>query len=156
MDSLPHLTELSRLIQLAVAPVFLLAGIAGFLNVMTGRLGRIVDRHRVIQRRLLALTNPDSIAQNNKELHSLSRRIRLINWAVGLCTLSGLWVCILVVTLFVGNYWQVSIDDGIVLFFVLAMLSLIVSLVLFLKETHLATRTLRVATELLENNLGQE
>jgi hypothetical protein len=149
MEPVSHLTELSRLIELAIAPVFLLAGVAGFLNVMTGRLGRIVDRHRVIQRRLLALTEQEMIAQNNMELRVLTRRISLINWAVGLCTFSGLWVCFLVVTLFAGNYWQIRIDDGIVLFFVLAMLSLIAALLLFLKETQLATRTLRVATEYL-------
>lgn len=150
MESVSHLSELSRLIQLAVAPVFLLAGVAGFLNVMTGRLGRIVDRHRVVQRRLLALKDPDMLARNNAELLVLQRRIRLNNWSVGFCTLSGLLICMLVVTLFVGNYWSIHVNGGIVLFFVLAMLALIFALILFLKETHLATRTLRVASEFLE------
>ncbi|WP_317932948.1 DUF2721 domain-containing protein [Halioxenophilus sp. WMMB6] len=150
MDSLNHLSDLARLIQLAVAPVFLLTGIAGFLNVMTGRLGRIVDRHRVLQRRIFALSDEAILEQTNKELMVLKRRIRLINLAVGLCTISGLQVCILVVTLFVGNYWQVRVDGGIVLFFVLAMLALIMALLLFLKETQLATRTTRLAIEFAE------
>ncbi len=150
VESLSHLTEISRLIQIAVAPVFLLAGIAGFLNVMTGRLGRIVDRHRTLQRRLLVLTDEHMLTQSNRELHVLQRRIRLINWAVGFCTLSGLLVCMLVVTLFSGSYWTVPVDQIIVVAFVLAMCSLIVALLLFLKETHLATRTMRVATEFLE------
>ena len=90
------------------------------------------------------------LTQSNRELHVLQRRIRLINWAVGFCTLSGLLVCMLVVTLFSGSYWTVPVDQIIVVAFVLAMCSLIVALLLFLKETHLATRTMRVATEFLE------
>jgi len=153
MESLNHLSELSRLIQLAVAPVFLLAGIAGFLNVMTGRLGRIVDRHRSLQRRVLVASGQEMLDMSNAELKVLQRRIRLINWAVGFCTLSGLLICMLVVTLFAGSYWQIRVNGGIVLFFVLAMMSLIFALLLFLKETHLATRTMRVAAEFLEQDL---
>lgn len=150
MDPLNHLSELTRIIQAAVAPVFLLAGVAGFLNVMTGRLGRIVDRQRVVQRRILTLSEPTKVAQNNKELQVLMRRIRLINWAVGLCTLSGLMICFVVMTLFVGSYWDIRVDLGIVLLFAFAMISLSVALLLFLKETHLATRTMVVASEYLD------
>lgn len=150
MEPLVSITSLSQLIQLAVAPVFLLAGIAGFLNVMSGRLGRIVDRSRVVERRSFGLKEPALIERNNKELSALQRRIQLNNWSIGFCTFSGLLVCMLVVTLFIGSYWGIKMDDAVVMFFVLAMLSLIVSLVLFLKETQLATRTLRDATEVLE------
>lgn len=150
MESLSHLAELSRLIQIAVAPVFLLAGIAGFLNVMTGRLGRIVDRYRFLQRRLLVLTDEHQQDQSNQEVKVLRKRIRLINWSVGFCTFSGLLVCGLVVTLFVGSYWPIQVDQIIVAFFVLAMFSLIIALLMFLQETHLATRTMRVAAEFLE------
>jgi Protein of unknown function (DUF2721) len=144
------LSDLSHLIQLAVAPVFLLAGIAGFLNVMSGRLGRIVDRARVVERRKLALQNPELIERSNLELETLWRRIRLINWSIGLCTTSGLLVCILIVALFAGSYWGVNVGGGVVAIFVLALLVLIVSLVLFLRETQLATRTLREGGEFLE------
>ena len=150
MDHLINLNDLSHLIQLAVAPVFLLAGVAGFLNVMTGRLGRIVDRHRVLQKRALALTDSDQLAMNNRELKVLKRRIRLNNWSVAFCTSSGLLICLLVVTLFTGSYWAIRVNEIIVLLFVLAMCSLIIALVLFLKETHLATRTLRLATEVAD------
>lgn len=147
MNSLPHLSEMSHLIQLAVAPVFLLAGVAGFLNVITGRLGRIVDRHRVVQRRRLIIKDPDILALTNQELEVLKRRIRLNNWSIGFCTLSGLLICMVVVTLFAGSYWQIPVVGGIVILFVLAMLSLILALLLFIRETHLATQTLQVAVE---------
>ena len=152
MDPIPHLSEMSHLIQLAVAPVFLLAGVAGFLNVITGRLGRIVDRYRVVQRRLLTTKDPELTALNERELVVLRRRIRLNNWSIGFCTLSGLLICMVVVTLFAGSYWKFPVVGGIVILFVLAMLSLILALLLFIKETQLATRTLQVAVEHLESN----
>ena len=141
------IADLSHLIQLAVGPVFLLAGIAGFLNVMSGRLGRIVDRTRVMELRLASMHAAVPVARVNSELQMLRRRSRLTNLAIGFCTFSGLLVCLLVVTLFAGSYWGLTIGGLIVAFFVLAMLSLIVSLVMFLRETQLATRTLREAGE---------
>lgn len=150
MEPISSVTDLSHIIQLAVAPVFLLAGIAGFLNVMSGRLGRIVDRARVVERRALSLKNATFVARNQKELNALRRRIRLINWSIGCCTVSALLVCMLVVTLFVGSYWHFTIDPIIIALFVLAMLALITALLVFIKETLLATKTLRESAEYLE------
>ena len=53
MDQLTSIETIATVIQLAVAPVFLLAGIAGLLNVLSIRLGRVVDRVRVVETRLL-------------------------------------------------------------------------------------------------------
>jgi uncharacterized protein DUF2721 len=150
MGSVVNVIDLSHIIQVSVAPVFLLAGIAGFLNVMSGRLGRIVDRARVIERRRLGLQDSELLERTDKELKTLWRRIRLINWSIGLCTMSALSICILIVTLFVGTYWGFKMDGAIVLFFVLAILVLIISLILFLKETQLATRTLRSGGEFID------
>ena len=149
MDPLLSISDLSRLIQLAVAPVFLLAGIAGFLNVMSGRLGRIVDRSRVVELRSLSLKDEAKRERAQVELRVLRKRIRLNNWSIGFCTLSGLLVCMLVVTLFAGSYWGINVSGEIVVFFVAAMVALIVALVLFIQETLLATRTLRDASEVL-------
>lgn len=150
MESLISSTDLSHLIQLAVAPVFLLAGIAGFLNVMSGRLGRIVDRARIVERRVLTLKDETLISRIHKELKALRRRMTLISWSIGLCTVSALLVCLLVVTLFVGSYWGVNVGIAIAAFFVLAMFALIVALILFIKETMLATRTLRENSGFIE------
>ena len=140
-------TDLALIIQLAVAPVFLLAGIAGFLNVMSGRLGRIVDRARVVGLRELRLSDPEQKAICSLELKILWRRAKITNWSIGLCTAAALLVCSLIVSLFVGGFWKLHIGILIVGLFVLALLFLIVALMLFLKEVQLATRTLRIARE---------
>ena len=154
MNSMIEVTDLALIIQLAVAPVFLLAGIAGFLNVISGRLGRIVDRARVVGQRELRLSDPEQKAICQQELRFLWRRTKVTNWSIGLCTAAGLLVCVLIVSLFVGGFWQLHIGGLVIGFFVLALVLLIVALMLFLKEVQLATRTLRVAREFSFEDVG--
>ncbi|MCR9186243.1 MAG: DUF2721 domain-containing protein [Halieaceae bacterium] len=143
-------TALASIIQIAVAPVFLLAGIAGFLNVMSGRLGRIVDRARVLERRVNTFSDADKLALASRELRTLWRRVKIINWSIGMCTASALMVCVVVVSLFIGDFLAIHIETFVVVAFVLGLLLLIVALVLFLKEVQLATRVLVAGLEYSE------
>ncbi len=140
-------TTLATIIQIAVAPVFLLAGIAGFLNVMSGRLGRIVDRARILERRVNSLVDEAKLALATRELRTLWRRVMIINWSIGMCTASALMVCVVVVSLFIGDFLAIHIETFVVIAFVLALMLLIVALVLFLKEVQLATRVLVAGLE---------
>ena len=74
----------------------------------------------------------------------------MINWSIGMCTASALLVCSVVVSLFIGHFWMIHLDETIVGLFVLALLLLIMALVLFLKEVQLATRTLQMGREFLD------
>ncbi|PHS73947.1 DUF2721 domain-containing protein [Porticoccus sp.] len=154
MNSMIEITDLALIIELAVAPVFLLAGIAGFLNVISGRLSRIVDRARVVGQREIRLSDPEQKAVCQQELKFLWRRTKVTNWSIGLCTAAGLLVCVLIVSLFVGGFWQLHIGGLIIGFFVLALVLLIVALMLFLKEIQLAIRTLGVAREFSFEDMG--
>jgi hypothetical protein len=149
------ITDLASVIQIAVAPVFLLAGIAGFLNVMSGRLGRIVDRARVAERRAAVLSDEALLELARRELLTLWRRIKIINWSIGLCTASALTVCAVVVSLFVGNYWDLHIGNMVSALFVLALTLLIFALLLFLKEVQLATRSLQMGREFIDTQEGR-
>lgn len=142
-----HLSDMAGIIQLAVAPVFLLAGIAGFLNVMAARLGRIIDRVRVLDERMLANQDHANSERWQAEYRILFRRATITNYAIGLSTGSALSVCILVASLFIGDYLDLAISGLIVVWFSLAMLLLIMALGLFLKEFQLATRTLYLAKD---------
>ena len=148
MNPIVTVTDLAMIIELAVAPVFLLAGVAGFLNVMSGRLGRIVDRARVVEVRESRLSDSKQRAIAHKELVVLWRRVNIINWSIGFCTAAGLLICTLIVSLFVGGFWRLNIGGLIVGFFVLALVLLIIALTYFLKEVQLAIRTLRMGKEL--------
>jgi len=135
-----HLGNISHIIQLAIAPVFLLTGVGTNLTVLTNRLARIIDRTRVLEDRMRATgtENPDAL----DELRTLFRRAHLINRAITLSTSCALLICLVIATLFIGGALELSLAKVIALLFVLAMLSLIGSFVYLLREIFLATRTL--------------
>ncbi|WP_297823498.1 DUF2721 domain-containing protein [uncultured Paraglaciecola sp.] len=144
-------TDLAQVIQIVVAPIFMLTGIAGFLNVMSGRLGRIVDRARIMERRVFTIKEPEFLDQSENELKNLWRRIKLINRSIGLCTASALFVCSVVVLLFLGDLLLFDLSQLIITLFVIALFLLIFALLTFLKEVQLATTTLKMGKEKMFN-----
>lgn len=138
-------TNIAHAIQLAVAPVFLLAGIGGLLGVLTNRIGRIIDRSRKLQEQLPASAEPRR-AELRDELGLLARRARLINRAIALCTASALLVCVVIAVLFLGSFVALSMSAPIALLFIGAMLCLISALLLLMREILLSTARLRIST----------
>jgi hypothetical protein len=144
--------SIAHTIQLAVAPVFLLAGISGFLNMLAGRLARVVDRSRALEAQFTAPDRPDH-ARQMRELRLLDRRIVVINRAIYLCTASAIAICLVVAGLFIAALGDLGFARTMAVAFVLAMLLLVSGLVHFLVEVRLALRTIRVSDELLEREL---
>lgn len=149
MFELPAISSIAQTIQLAIAPVFLLAGIAGILNVLTGRLARIVDRSRVVEQ-LHAETVGEVHKRHVGELRLIDRRIALVNAAISLCVASAILVCLLVALLFITQLAHLAFRVAVAVAFILGMALLVAGLVLFLVEINLAIRGLRVREELLE------
>ena len=147
MEDIASIETIAGVISLAVAPVFLLAGIAGLLGVMSTRLGRITDRARVVERRIPDAACPEQERVLNDEAASLWERTRIINWAIRLCTLGALAVCLVIVALFVGELAAIKIAVAVAVLFVAAMLFIISGLVLFLREVGIATRNMRLGME---------
>ena len=139
MQNTADVTTVAHVIQLAVAPVFLLTGIGAILNVITSRLARIVDRSRV-------LVNSDGQIKPalKDEVTLLTRRTRWVHWAVSLCTISALLVCIVIAALFVGAVSGFDPSRTVSLLFILAMLALILGLLCLLREIFLATGNLEL------------
>jgi hypothetical protein len=143
MADFSTLASIAHLIQLSVAPVFLLTGVGAILGVLTGRISRIVDRARKLESGL-AETPSAAHPEVHQELRRLSRRARLTYWSISLCTISALLVCTMIALLFVGHFVPVSIAGIVALLFIVAMLSLISGLLCFLREVYLAVRNLRI------------
>ena len=136
------LNDVGHAIQLALAPVFLLTGIAGILNVMTGRLARIIDRGRQLSGRAV----PQGSARTSlaMELQSLETRRHLASKAITACTLSALLVCTVVTALFVEALVGLKLDLLVGFLFACSTLGLVLGLAYFLREVHLATQTVRI------------
>lgn len=137
MQNPADVTTVAHVIQLAVAPVFLLTGIGAILNVITTRLARIVDRNRV----LIGSDEPIK-SVHQEEMAKLARRTRWIHWAVSLCTASALFVCVVIAVLFIGSVTGYDPSRTVSLLFISAMLMLICGLLCFLREIFLATDNL--------------
>ncbi|MGZ8200051.1 MAG: DUF2721 domain-containing protein [Methylosarcina sp.] len=137
-----QLTDLAHVIQLAVAPVFLLTGVGSVLSVLTNRVGRIVDRTRLLENRL-ADNECTAPAEIRCELVLLSRRVRVVNWAISLCTFCALLICTVIVSLFVGTLVGLDFHTFIASLFIIAMIALILALLFFLREIYLAIASLR-------------
>ena len=135
-------------IQLAVAPVFLLSGIGAILNVLAARLGRAVDRARKVEGEIDSY-DPALRSAAILELGVLDRRIGAVHRAIAMCTMSALFVCILVAVLFVGDFIVIRAAAIVALLFITAMALLIAGLLLFLHEVRIATRSVRVKGILL-------
>jgi len=147
-----QVSDIAHTIQLALAPVFLLASMAGILNMLAGRLTRIVDRSRTIAREIAPPGDPVRKDQAS-ELRMLDRRMSLVNWAIFFCTSSALAICVVVAGLFVAALGGFGFARTVAMVFVVAMLLLITALLLFLVEVRLARRTVRVAQALLDHPL---
>ena len=137
------ITDLARVIQLSIAPVFLITGIASLLGVLSGRLARLIDRARILE--ALVVRAPEATpAKVREELNVLSRRGKLIYRAINLGTTSALLVCFVIASLFISALGEYPISKIVGGLFIAAMLALIAALLFFLREVFLATRALRI------------
>ncbi len=134
-----QVSSVAHVLQLAAAPVFLLAGVGALLAVLTSRLARVIDRFHVLERELAENPSPDYRQKARTTITSLARRARLIHWAITLCTFCDLLVCLVIAALFVGAVFQVELPGTIAGLFITAMLALIAGLVCFLREIAVAT-----------------
>jgi hypothetical protein len=134
-----QLASVAQVIQLAVAPVFLLTGVGALLGVLANRLARVIDRFHVLEKGLASEMPSTERSSTLATVISLSRRARLIHWAITLCTACDLLVCLVVAALFVGSELQVDLSSTIAGLFIAAMLALIAGLGCFLREITLAT-----------------
>ena len=138
-----QIDEIAHIIQLSIAPVFLLTGVGTFLNVLSGRLARIIDRARLLEQRLEPKGTPPP-AGIVSELRILERRGKLIYHAVKLSTMSALSVCFVIAALFASSMFHYPIHLIVSALFIAAMFTSIVSLFLFLREVYFAIETFEI------------
>jgi len=143
MQSESQLLDIAHVIQLAVAPVFLLSGVGVTLTVLTNRMARIIDRARVLEDRLEEGPPPGPARMYADEIDTLSRRAGLIQRAITLSTCSALLICVVIVILFLRAFLAVNLAALVGILFIASMLSFIGALIHFLLEIFAGTASLR-------------
>jgi len=142
MESPANIITVAHVIQQAVAPVFLLTGVGAILNVLSGRLGRVIDRFRVLE-------NISDVEQSTyaTEIANLLLRARWIHWAISLCTVCALFICIVIAGLFIGSELGKDPSGMVAAFFIAAMLALTAGLLCFVREIALATGSIKIRNQ---------
>jgi MFS family permease len=143
-------TQIAQIIQLAVAPVFLLAGVGAFLNVCAGRLARIVDRARGLEPRILASRGAEH-DRLIREIRILDKRMGLVSQAIFMSVLAALLICTVVVLLFAASLTGVHFGTAIALLFIASMITIAGGFAIFLVETRLGSRSVRIRSHILEH-----
>jgi hypothetical protein len=141
MPTIPGSGVIAHAIQLAIAPVFLLTGIAGLLGVMANRLSRVIDRARAIEQAWPGLA-PRARERAREEIGILERRRRFCSASINFCTTAALLICLVIVSLFLEEYFGTSLKWLAGVLFVMAMLAVICGLTYFLREVYLATQSI--------------
>jgi hypothetical protein len=143
-------TEVAHIVQLALAPVFLLAGIGAFLNACTTRLARIVDRGRVLEPLILKSAGREH-DRYLAEIRVIDRRMGLVSWAIFLSVFSAMLICTVVILQFSAALIHLGFGTPIALLFIASMLCIALGFLIFLIETRMAARNVRIRSELLEH-----
>ena len=138
-----QISDIGHVIQLAIAPVFLLTGVCTMLMVLTNRLARIIDRSRVLEDRLEIAAHDPYI----DELEVLDRRSHLIYYSITLSTTCGFVICLVIALLFFGDTTNLPLDRYIAGLFVLGMFALIGSFAYLLREIFVASKAMRVSRD---------
>jgi hypothetical protein len=156
MVALPNtdfsVTTVAEIVRLAVAPVFLLSGIGAFLNVCANRLSRIVDRSRDLEPKLLESRGREH-DRWLREIHVVDRRMALVSWAISLSVLSAVLICLVVSLLFAASLTNTHFGTAIALLFIASMVSIGAGFAVFLFETRLGSRAVRVRSEILQHEV---
>jgi len=140
---------IAQTIQLALAPVFVLVAIGNIMNILSARLGRVVDRSRVLQQ-LHKTTIGEEHDAVVREIRTVDRRIHTISRAILLLVLSGLSIGLCVALLFVEELLDANLQQVAAAAFMLAIVLLMAALTLFMRETRHATAVLRIPETYLE------
>ena len=148
MQFSPAVSTIAQTIQLSLSPVFMLAGIAAIMNVLAGRLGRVIDRARRLEELHEKITHAEHV-RHLWELRSLDRRMKLTNASLLLAVTSAVVTCTTVALLFIAELGKLHIGRYVAVAFILAMALLIAALGAFLLEVRVSLQANRVPRELL-------
>ena len=131
--------RVQEIVQLSLAPVFLLAAIGALLNVVNTRLVWIVDGIDRLERAI----ERGCAGREAETMPALIRRRDHAQNAVNLCTAAALTICVIVATLFISAFIKPQIGTLVAVLWILTMLLLFAGLLFFLLETRLATTSAR-------------
>jgi hypothetical protein len=147
------LIDLVPILQIAIGPVILISGVGLLLLSMTNRLGRVIDRSRLLADGLRK-SEPAERPRFTSQLEVLSRRARLVRMAIILATFSMLLAAVLIIVLFLAALLRLEIGVIVIILFVGCLGSLIGSLIAFIGDVNLSLSALKLEIGTSDETLG--
>jgi hypothetical protein len=136
-------SQLIPVLQTAIGPTILISGVGLLLLTMTNRLGRSIDRARILARELPGSGHSERV-RNEEQLRIIWNRARLLRVAIALASLSALSAAILIIALFFTAVLQIENTWLISALFIVCMGCLIGSLVVFIHDINQALAALKL------------
>jgi hypothetical protein len=135
--------RVQQVVQLSLAPAFLLSGIGAVMNVIMSRMIWIAQRVENIETKM----EDQRTARQARELAWLMRRRKLMQGAIMFSTAAAVMISAVIMLLFISAYITAQIGTVIAGLWVLTMALLVTGLGFFLFETRLAAKGAQVAKE---------
>jgi len=139
-----HTSSVVQLIQLSLAPVFLIVGVGQMINAVTGRLARVIDRARWYDDKKRQEGSDTYEPHEIDELRSLRKRMKFANWSITFLTLAVSLICIDVILLFINGLISTDLEPAILGLFVFSLISITFGIISFFMEVSIATATLKI------------
>ena len=141
--NLPTLSQLVPILQLAVGPVILISGVGLLQLSLTNRLGRLIDRARLLSRERTA-AGTGNTTRIDAQLAIIDRRAGILQRSITLGALTVLLVSVLILVLFVSALLQLESGLLVIALFCAALCTLIGSTLFFLQEMKLSLEAVRL------------
>src|SRR4051812_40790119 len=135
------LSQLIPVLSIAIGPVILISGVGLLLLSMTNRLGRTIDRSRI----LLAARGESHGGERERQeaqLEILWRRALLLRTAITLAAIAALLAAVLIIVLFVGVILKLEIAIVVITLFIGCLVAVIASLIYFIRDIEMSLRAL--------------
>lgn len=142
MTSIP-VHELIPVLQVAIGPVILISGVGLLLLTLTNRFGRAVDRSRALGREVREVGEAER-GRLTSQVEILYRRARVIRLSIIMAAVSVLLAAVLIIVLFVAALTKLEAGFPIVLLFICCLVSLIISLLAFIRDIQLSLHALKL------------
>jgi len=138
MENIQHLIQL---LQSSISPIILISGVGLLLLSLTNRLGRVIDRLRHIVKELKDGKDDDI---KKIQIPILYKRGRILRSAITSISFTILCASLMILLLFLGYFTHLNVETVFIGFFILAIIGLIISIILFMWDVAVSLKALKI------------
>lgn len=137
-----HLDELAGILQTAISPVALISGVGLLVLSITNRFARTTDRARILARQIREAAE-DETEHIAIQIKILYKRSKILLLSISFALASAFFASLLIISLFIISLLDLHLQSVVMLLFIISLLSLVVSILLFIEDMSLSLKALK-------------